>query len=233
VDDSFKNYVAILGDPACRQGWQENFVRITEILWEKYRPSHVFVPGDVTPYGTVAQHEELLEHCRRHPWQWVVTMGDHDRPIQIFERHWGPAQKVTDVGRWRFIGINTGGHGRFTPEDDRWLREQLRKDSIIYSHLPPGLAGWEFHSLSPESTARFLKVLDDFTDSVWACFFGHIHSHDQKEYRGIPLIITGAGGAAAKGLESDGYKGRRPIQAMAFDTTTGEIHLVEDPDTPK
>ena len=227
MGDVFKNYAAILGDPGCRPDWQENFVRITEILWEKYRPSHVFVPGDVTPYGTVAQHEEMLELFRRHPWEWVVTMGDHDQPIHIFERYWGPAQKVTDVGRWHFVGVNTA-HRRFTPENALWLRNQLRKDSIIYSHMPPGLPGWEFHSLSPDSTARFLEVLDDFLDCVFACFFGHIHSYDRKEYRGIPLIITGAGGAAAKGLGADGYKGRRSIQAMAFDITTGKIYLVED-----
>jgi hypothetical protein len=231
-DDAFKNYVAILGDPACRSGWQENFVRITEILWEKYRPSHVFVPGDVTPYGTPAQHEEILAYCRRHPWEWVVAMGDHDRPTGIFERYWGPAQKVTDVGRWRFIGLNTAD-GRFTPEKALWLRNQIKKDSLIYSHMPPRLPGWEFHSLSPDCTARFLEVLDDLLDCVHACFFGHIHSYDRKTYRGIPFFVTGAGGAAAKGLGADGYKGRRPIQAMAFDTTTGEICLVEDEASPE
>jgi len=232
VDDVFKNYVGILGDPACRADWQANFVRITELLWEKYRPSHVFVPGDVTAYGTVAQHEEMLEYCRRHPWEWVVAMGDHDGPLQTFQRYWGPAQKVTDVGRWRFIGVNTAD-GHFTRKDDLWLRKQLKKDSIIYSHMPPGLPGWEFHSLSPGCTSRFLEVLDDFADDVWACFFGHIHSYDRKAYRGIPFIITGAGGAAPQGLGPDGYKGRRRPQAMAFDTSTGKIHLVEDEATPE
>jgi hypothetical protein len=232
MGEVFKNYVAILGDPACRANWQDNFLRITEVLWEKYRPSHVFVPGDVTPYGTVDQHEEMLAYCRRHPWEWVVAMGDHDRPIALFERYWGPAQKVTDVGRWRFIGVDTAD-GRFTPENDLWLREQIRKDSIIYSHMPPGLPDWEFHSLSPDCTSRFLGVLDDFLDDVKACFFGHIHSYDQKTYRGIPCIITGAGGAATKGLGPNGYEGIRPVQAIAFDLKTGEIHLVEAEPAPK
>ena len=90
------------------------------------------------------------------------------------------------------------------------------------------MKGWKFHSLYPECTERFFSVLDDFIDQVRACFFGHIHSYDQKEYRGIPLIVTGAGGAEARGLGEDGYEGERPFQAMAFDTTSGEIHLVED-----
>lgn len=227
MEQTFGKYVGILGDPACRPGWQENFPRMAEILWETYQPSHVFVTGDVTQYGMEAQHEETLKYCRTHPWEWVVTMGDHDSPIYIFERYWGPAQKVTDLGPWRFIGVNTAS-GLFTEENALWLRQQIKNDTIIYSHMPPRLPGWAFHSLSPDCTFRFFKVLDDFRDRIRACFFGHIHSFDRKDYRGIPLFVTGAGGAAAYGLGVDGYEGTRPFQAMAFDTTTGGIHLLED-----
>ncbi len=225
--ESFGKYVGILGDPACRPGWQKNFPRIADLLWETYQPSHVFVPGDVTEWGMVAQHEEMLEYCRKYPWEWLVAMGDHDSPIHVFERYWGPAQKITDLGRWRFIGVNTAS-GRFTEENAIWLRQQIKSDTIIYSHMPPLMPGWEFHGLSQDCTSRFLAVLDDLQDQVRACFFGHIHSFDRKDYRGIPLIVTGAGGAAARGLGVDGYEGTRPFQAMALDTSSGEIHLLED-----
>ena len=225
--ETFGKYVAILGDPGCRAGWQENFPRLAELLWEEYRPSHVFVPGDMAAYGTVPQHEEILQHCRKHPWEWVVAMGDHDRPVYVFERYWGPPHKVTDLGRWRFIGVDTSSW-LFTAEEALWLREQIKDDSLIYTHMPPNMTNWNFHSLDSDCTARFFAVLDDFHDQIRACFFGHIHSYDRKEYRGIPLIVTGAGGAEARGLGEDGYEGTRPFQAMAFDTTTGEIHLLED-----
>ncbi|UCD87859.1 MAG: metallophosphoesterase [Desulfobacterales bacterium] len=225
--ETLSRFVGILGDAACRAGWQTNFPRLAELLWEQYRPSHVFVPGDMTAYGTPAQHEEILEYCHRHPWEWVVAMGDHDRPVHVFERYWGPSHKVTDIGRWRFIGVDTASW-LFTAAEALWLREQIKDDSIIYTHMPPGITGWEFHSLDSNCTARFFAVLDDFHDQVRACFFGHIHSYDRREYRGIPLIVTGAGGAEARGLGENGYKGTRPFQAMAFDTTTGEIILLED-----
>jgi len=224
---AFGKYIGILGDPACRPGWQANFPRMAELLWEKYRPSHVFVPGDVAAYGRPDEHEEILQYCRKHPWEWVVAMGDHDRPVDIFRRYWGPPHKVTDLGRWRFIGVDTSDRV-FTNEESLWVREQIKDDSIIYTHLPPEMVGWKFHSLYPECTARFFAVLDDFHDQIWACFFGHIHSYDRKDYRGIPLIVTGAGGAEALGLGSNGYEGTRPFQAMAFDTTSGEIYLLED-----
>jgi 3',5'-cyclic AMP phosphodiesterase CpdA len=200
---------------------------MTELLWETYQPSHVFVPGDVSHYGTPAQHEEILQYCRKHPWEWVVAMGDHDKPLAVFERYWGPPHKVTDVGRWRFIGVDTSSWF-FTAEEALWLGEQIKGDSIIYTHMPPGIPGWDFHSLEPDCTARFFSVLDDFHDQVRACFFGHIHAYDRKVYRDIPMIVTGAGGAEAFGLGEHGYEGTRPFQAMAFDTTTGEIHLLED-----
>lgn len=227
MSETFGRYVAILGDPGCRPGWQENFPRLAELLWEKYRPSHVFVPGDMSEYGAVIQHEEIQEYCRKHPWKWVVAMGDHDRPVNVFERYWGPPHKVTDIGRWRFIGVDTSSW-LLDEEEALLLREQIREGSIIYTHMPPGINGWKFHSLSPDCTARFFAVLDDFRDQMRACFFGHIHSYDRKDYRGIPLIVTGAGGAEARGLGEDGYEGTRPFQAMPFDTTTGEIHLLED-----
>ena len=224
---AFGRYVGILGDPACRPGWQANFPRMAELLWEKYRPSHVFVPGDVSAKGKADEHEEILQYCRRHPWEWVVAMGDHDRPADIFGQYWGPPHKSTDLGRWRFIGVDTSDRV-FSKGEALWLREQIKEDSIIYTHLPPEMTGWKFHSLYPECTQRFFAVLDDFHDKIRACFFGHIHSYDRKEYRGIPLIVTGAGGAEARGLGANGYEGNRPFQAMAFDTITGEIQLLED-----
>jgi 3',5'-cyclic AMP phosphodiesterase CpdA len=220
-------YVGILGDPACRAGWQANLPRVAELLWEKYRPSHVFVPGDVATNGTAAEHEEILSYCRRHSWEWVVAMGDHDRPLDVFQRYWGKPHKVTDLGPWRFIGADTS-EGMFSETEARWLRQQIKDHSIVYMHMPPKMEGWEFHSLCSTCTARFLRVLDEFHDQVRACFFGHIHSYDRKEYRHIPLIVTGAGGSEARGLGLDGYEGSRPFQAMAFDMTSGKVRLLED-----
>lgn len=227
MEQAYGKYVGILGDAACRPGWQKNFPRMAELLWGIYKPSHVFVPGDVALHGTRAQHEEILGYLRKHPWEWVVAMGDHDRPADIFEEYWGPRHKVTDLGRWRFIGVDTSDRV-FAQEEEEWVRRQIKERSILYTHLPPEMPGWKFHSLYPGCTGRFFSVLDDFRDQVWACFFGHIHSYDRKEYRGIPLIVSGAGGAEALGLGEDGYEGTRPFQAMAFDTDTGEILLLED-----
>jgi len=134
---------------------------------------------------------------------------------------------VTDLGPWRFIGVNTAG-GLFTEKNALWLRQQIKNDAIIYLYIPPHLPGWIFHSLFPDSTFRFFKVLNEFQEQVRACFFGHIHSFDCKYYNGIPLFLIDAGGAAALGLGVDGYEGTRPFQAMAFDTASGEIHVLKD-----
>jgi len=220
-------YVAILGDPACRPGWEKNFPRLAELLWQRHRPSHVFVPGDVTTNGNMSEHEKILSYCHRRPWEWVVAMGDHDMPSHVFQRYWGPPHKVTDLGRWRFIGVDTSSK-LLTEEETAWLRRQIKRDSIIYMHMPPRITGWEFHALDPASTARFFGVLNDFSDDVKACFFGHIHSYDRKAYAGVPLIVTGAGGAQARGLGPNGYEGTRPFQAMVFSISNGEIFLLED-----
>lgn len=223
----FDNYVAILGDPACRPGWEAGFTRITELLWETCHPSHVFVPGDVSMHGKPSEHEKIQALCRRRPWEWVVAMGDHDRPRDVFERYWGPPHKVTDVGAWRFIGVDTSSRG-FSEKEAAWVRDRIRGGSILYMHMPPRLPGWAFHAMDSTSTARFLGLLDECADRIKACFFGHIHSYDQKAYKGIPLIVTGAGGAEAFGLGSGVYEGSRPFQAMTFSLLSGRISLLED-----
>ncbi|MBW2195519.1 MAG: hypothetical protein JRD47_02975 [Deltaproteobacteria bacterium] len=43
-----------------------------------------------------------------------------------------------------------------------------------------------------------------------------------------PFFLTDAGGAAALGLGVDGYEGTRPFQTMAFETASGEIHVLKD-----
>ena len=126
----------------------------------------------------------------------------------------------------RLPGVDTS-QKRFTEEEARWLRGQIRHNAIIYMHMPPGLEGWKFHSLGLECTSRFLELLDDFPKQIRACFFGHIHSHDEKEYNGIPLIVTGAGGAEARSLRAKGYEGAGRFQSMVFDMMTGEISLFE------
>jgi hypothetical protein len=219
-------FVAILGDPACRQGWQAAFLRLTDTLWEAFQPAHVFVAGDVVATGAPAEHEAFQSICRRYPWKWHVAMGDHDRPVRVFEKYWKSPHSVTELGPWQFIGVDTS-EKRFTETEAQWLRGQINNMALIYMHMPPGLQDWAFHSLGPECTARFLAVLDEFSQKVRACFFGHIHAHDCKEYRGIPLIVTGAGGAEARSLGSNGYEGTGSLQSMVFDTITGEISLFE------
>lgn len=216
-----------LGDPACRQDWQTNFIRLTDNLWEAFQPMHVFVAGDVAMTGTAAEHERFQTICGRYPWKWHVAMGDHDRPLSVFQKYWGPPHGVTEFRGWRFIGVDTS-EKRFTEEEARWLHRQIDHDAIIYMHMPPRMESWAFHSLSAECTARFLGVLDDFPERIRACFFGHIHSYDRKEYRGIPLVVTGGGGAESRYLGSKGYEGTRPFQAMIFDTANGKISLFDE-----
>ena len=222
-----ERFAAILGDPACRKGWQANFSKLTDHLWKAFQPTHVFVAGDVVMSGLPAEHEVFQSICRRYPWKWHVAMGDHDRPLSVFEKYWGPPHSVTKFGGWRFIGVDTSER-RFTVKESNWLRRQIKHKAVIYMHMPPSIEGWVFHALSAECTSRFLGVLDDSLGQVKACFFGHIHSYDCQQYRGIPLIVTGGGGAESRFINSKGYDQKRPFQAMVFDTTNGEISLFED-----
>ncbi len=58
--------------------------------------------------------------------------------------------------------------GIFSEENSLWLREKIKENTVIYSHIPPRTKGWGFHSLSRKCTSRFFGVLDDFVDKVEA-----------------------------------------------------------------
>jgi len=221
--------VAILADAACRAGWEKNFPALLAHVWRNHKPGLFLVAGDLAVHGTSREFEATISAMEPYPAWMAAVPGDHDRPLKAFIRHFGSTRKVLDVGKWRFIGVNTADR-TFSKRDRDFLENQIRRNTLILSHVPPGLDGWKFHSLGSSSSDRFLSIIDRHRAKIRAAFFGHIHGYSRRERSGVRLIVTG-GVAESFEVRNDCYSCPGFHQMMLFDTARGTLSLCRlDPD---
>jgi Icc protein len=212
--------VALLADPACRSCWKRNTPPFLEQVWRNYRPDLFLVAGDLAENGTPEEYQAVMNVLNRYPSRLAAVPGDHDRPLKTFMEYFGSTRKVLDIGQWRFIGINTA-HRAFTKREAEFLEKNINRRAVIFSHTPPGVDGWTFHSLGEMASTRFLSILERHASKVHAAFFGHIHGYSTREYAGIPLIATG-GVAESFAIRNNRYDGPGLSRMVLFDTETGK-----------
>jgi 3',5'-cyclic AMP phosphodiesterase CpdA len=215
--------VAILADAACRAGWEDSFLPLLSHVWRKHKPDLFLVAGDLAVHGTAEEFQRVIAALAPYPAWLAAVPGDHDKPLKEFVKHFGSTRKVVDVGKWRFLGINTA-HRAFSEREADFLEGNLHRNTLILSHVPPGLDGWTFHSLGPPSSARFLSIIDRHRSKVRAAFFGHIHGYSRRVYADIPFIVTGAV-AESWTVRNNCYEGPGFYQMMLFDTRSGALSL--------
>ncbi|MEJ2110018.1 MAG: metallophosphoesterase [Acidobacteriota bacterium] len=215
--------IAILADPACRDGWEGNFLPLLERVWREHRPELFLVAGDFAVNGTSDEFRNVLTAMKKYPAQLAAVPGDHDRPLKTFTKYFGTTRKIIDVGNWRFIGLNTAN--RIFPQSEaEFLNMNIQSRTVVFCHVPPGVDGWTFHSLSPLYSERFLSIIERHRSKVTAAFFGHIHGYSRCRFMGIPFIAIG-GVAESYRVRRNRYDGPGPIQMLVLDLKTGKFSL--------
>ncbi len=215
--------VGILADPGCRAGWERNFPPLLEKAARDHAPQAYLVAGDLTLNSTEDEYRRIIFHIEKTDAAWITVPGDHDRPLAPFRRYFGATRRVADIGKWRFIGVNTANR-MFLRTEEEWIDRHIRPHSIIVSHMPPMADGWTFHSLWPRSSARLLDTVSRHRRKIEAMYFGHIHGHSVREFRGIPMTATG-GVAESWTVRNNRYDGPGPIQMIIFDVKSGKTSL--------
>ena len=213
--------VAILADAACRRGWEKNFPRLLKRVRELYKPDLFIVAGDLALNGYDREYRAVLKYILKNRDElWAAVPGDHDRPLKNFLKYFGSTRKVIDVGKWRFIGINTASR-MFLKKEEEWIHKNIKTNSIIFSHLPPEADGWTFHSLWPRSSNRFLDVAKKYRTKIKAMYFGHIHGFSERKFMDIPMVVTGAV-AESRVVKNNRYSGKGPLKMVVFDVDSGK-----------
>ena len=112
----------------------------------------------------------------------------------------------------------------FPGSEADFLENNIRPNTIVFTHIPPGINGWTFHSFRPYYSNRFFSIVERHKPQIKAAFFGHIHGYSRKKYKGIPFIATG-GMAESFAIRNNRYDGPGIYQMMVFNTSTGKIKL--------
>ena len=213
--------VAILADPACRTCWGENTPPLLEHVWRTNRPELFLVAGDMSINGASDEYRTFISALERYPALLAAVPGDHDRPLKVFRSHFGSTRKVIDAGKWRFTGVNTANR-TFPKSEADFLESYIRPNTVIFTHTPPGVEGWTFHSLQPYYSNRFFSIIDRHKSKIAAAFFGHIHGYSRREQSGVPLFCTG-GVAESYTIRNNGYGGPDSLRMMILNTGNGRF----------
>jgi hypothetical protein len=215
--------VAILADPGCRAVWKKSFPKLLEHVWRLHKPELFLVAGDLAVEGTPQEYQDFISALEGYSARIAAVPGDHDKSLKNFRSYFGSTRKILDIGRWRFIGLNTANR-MFLKSEASFLEKHLRPGTMIFSHVPPGIDGWTFHSLPLLSSNRFLSTIDRHSSMIKAAFFGHIHAYSRQERSGVPLIVTG-GTAESFTVKNNQYAGPGFFQIMIFHPATGKLTL--------
>jgi hypothetical protein len=130
--------VGILADPGCRAGWERNFPPLLEKAERDHAPQAYLVAGDLTLNSAEDEYRRIISHIEKTDAAWIAVPGDHDRPLAPFRRHFGPTRKVADIGKWRFIGINTANR-MFLRTEEEWIDRHIRPH--LNHCIPPAADG--------------------------------------------------------------------------------------------
>lgn len=217
--------VAILADPACRAGWQKNFPRLLEKARKSFSPDLFIVAGDLALNGYDKEYRAVLKYINSgKDEKWAAVPGDHDKSIRNFRKYFGSTRKIIDVGKWRFIGVNTSNR-MFLKREADWIRDNIKENSIIFSHLPPEAEGWTFHSLWPRSSNRFLEVVKKHRKKIKGMYFGHIHGFSERKFLNIPMTVAGSV-AESRLVKDNGYGGQGPLKMSLFSVDSGKTRTL-------
>ncbi len=215
--------IAILADCGCVIDWEDRFPRLLDDVYKAHSPQVFIIVGDIVLRGRPRHFRKVIACMDRIPSRWIGLPGNHDRPLLLFRRYFGSVRKIIDIGRWRFIGVNTANK-KFTAGEARWLEKNISDNTIVFSHVPPDLEGWSFYSLPAADSRRFLGVIERNTGRIKAAFFGHMHGVSEKKFMGIPMIVNG-GSAHSKVIRDNRYNEDTLLEMAIFDVRTGGIKI--------
>ncbi|MFM1551390.1 MAG: metallophosphoesterase family protein [Lentisphaeria bacterium] len=166
------------------------------------RLEFVLVLGDLIPDGTPAAFAELMAPLRV-PYHLIY--GNNDR---AYMDRWGDALEplyyaftwcdCLFVGFWNCLERpGFGDHmGIFDERQMEWAEELLQQHSdgrihtFLYAHCPIREPGNEFDKfwIIPDQAERWVGWCERF--DVTACFFGHVHHHEDFSLNGTRFFST-------------------------------------------
>jgi predicted phosphodiesterase len=167
-------------------------------------PEFIVNLGDFTR-GKSEQYSYYLDTIKNYPCPIIHVMGNHEIDNggeRISRAVFGETDFFLDYNNLRMIFMGTDKQG-FAQERLEWLEDRLKDaypaKKIFLTHRFPVEPFKElFHGIyslfvhKQENEEKMLDLLDE--NNVAVAFYGHMHRHYEKIYRGILMVMTGGGG---------------------------------------
>lgn len=208
-------------------------VVIDHLLAMEPRPDVMVVTGDLTDHGTAEEYAAVREQLDRWPGPVAACPGNHD-VLSTYEDGIGPAESVLEVGRFRFVMLNSLVRGSGGERDDagelneaslRFLDETLAgddRDTFVCVHHPPVSIGNEPMDTIMLRNGDALHSVISRHPHVRAVLTGHDHNAIATTFAGRPLLV---GGGIASAVAAPG----EPLPFLWWDAPiTFAVHLVDD-----
>jgi len=208
--DAAETRFAVFGD--IKDG-PEIMEKIVQAVEKDGKYDFLMCVGDMVSGATDERYtafcRALLRNVRETPF--IFVPGNHDEsedstesnPAQLYEKYLGDTRYSFSVGKTLFVCLdNASGH---LPGQFPWL-EKLLKDKrdkydalIVFMHMPPVDTTMKYsgYSMSQTNSEHLMRILKEYRATQVFC--GHIHTRFEFNWQGVPIYITGGGGAGLSG----------------------------------
>jgi Icc-related predicted phosphoesterase len=175
--------------------------------------------GDMVPETSEGNYESfsksVLLNWRKTPM--IFVPGNHDvhddngARATLYRKFLGATHYSFAVGDTLFVTIDNADSDVYDSEY-QWLEDTLKAQRAQYAHLmvfmhiPPFdlRTGDEHeHCMEPEKGDKLFALLKQYKTT--ALFCGHIHAYEEWNKDGMPVYVTGGGGADLSGSGPDAF----------------------------
>jgi len=168
--------------------------------------------GDIVSGASDDHYEsfcnELLDRNTGTPMLFAVGNEDEagaTTPVRsaLYEKYFGATHYSFAAANTLFVTLDNAAHGKIASEEVAWLENLLKSERskykalIVFMHKPPydNRGAGMHHAMGREQGERLLDLLKKY--DVTAIFCGHIHSYYEWNRDGVPVYVSGGGGAWA------------------------------------
>ena len=157
----------------------------------------VIITGDITDFGVTKEFRWINERMQQLSIPYLTVIGNHDcvgNGKKLYQAMFGPFDYTMNIGRNRFVFINTNSLEFLHPVPDLDFFAQALHDvdnfdnAFVFSHIAPYDNDFD-QELAPE----FIRISRD--RKVRVSIHGHKHGHTEpKQYYGdgVEYLIVGS-----------------------------------------
>ncbi|OGV35046.1 MAG: hypothetical protein A2020_10980 [Lentisphaerae bacterium GWF2_45_14] len=186
------------------------------------------IVGDIVPHGSRPLYENMSEFINSTASTPVYTIcGNHD--TAFFDEYFGPRNYALSSDGLLIVLLDNSSKS-FSSEALSFFREILQgplpENVAVFFHIPPPNS-LTSNSMKNEAWAELREVYLPFREKIKYFVCGHVHSFFTDAIDGIPLIVTGGGGARIEPLNND-FKNSENVShhvvRFYFDNTGKLVH---------